>query len=77
MQRAEAAWYLGMGPDHFDRHVKVGLPAVYSGDLRLYRVRDLDAWLERHLVANVASAQQKRPGAAATARGMAQGETAP
>lgn len=76
MQLAEAAWYLGMSVDHFKRHVRADLPCVYVGDMRLWRVRDLDTWLERRAVgpAKVVRDKERHPGAVATARGMAQGD---
>ncbi len=50
LQRRWAAKYCGMSVDHFDRYVKPHLPRLYVGDLRLYQVADLDAWLEQQTV---------------------------
>ena len=44
---AEAAEALGVSKRHFERHVAPDLPVVYTGSARLYRVADLEAWLER------------------------------
>ena len=48
LTRAEAAASLGMSPSHFDRHVKAGLPVIYSGDLTLYPVYGLDEWARKN-----------------------------
>jgi hypothetical protein len=45
--RREAATALGMSLRHFQRHVQPFVPCVYSGQLRLYRLRDLERWAER------------------------------
>lgn len=47
LTRSEAAEALGMSLSHFQRHVQPHLPCVYSGQLRLYRPRDLEEWAER------------------------------
>lgn len=47
LQRKEAAEALGISGDTFDRHVRPHLRCVYVGATRLWRVADLDAWLER------------------------------
>lgn len=44
----EAAEALGISVDHFDRHVKAGLPVVYAGSLRLYPRAALERWLSDH-----------------------------
>lgn len=44
--REEAARALGMSLSHFQRHVQPELRCVRSGQLRLYRPRDLERWLE-------------------------------
>jgi len=44
--REEAARALGMSLSHFQRHVQPELRCVCSGQLRLYRPRDLERWLE-------------------------------
>lgn len=46
--RREAADALGMSLRHFERHVQPELRCVYSGSKRLYLVRELERWLERH-----------------------------
>jgi hypothetical protein len=47
LTRREAALALGMSLRHFQRHVQPFVPCVYSGQLRLYRPRDLERWAER------------------------------
>jgi hypothetical protein len=44
LTREESARCLGMSLRHFQRHVQPVLPCVYSGQLRLYRLRDLERW---------------------------------
>jgi hypothetical protein len=46
LTRREAAAALGMSLRHFQRHAQPFLPCVYSGQLRLYRPRDLERWAE-------------------------------
>ncbi len=46
LTRREAAAALGMSLSHFQRHVQPFLPCVYSGQLRLYRLADLERWAE-------------------------------
>ena len=46
LTRREAARALGMSLRHFQRHVQPHLRCVYSGQLRLYRPRDLERWTE-------------------------------
>jgi hypothetical protein len=46
LSRREAAAVLGMSLRHFQRHVQPFVPCVYSGQLRLYRPRDLEQWAE-------------------------------
>jgi hypothetical protein len=46
LTRREAAAVLGMSLRHFQRHVQPFVPCVYSGQLRLYRPRDLEQWAE-------------------------------
>jgi hypothetical protein len=46
LTRREAAAALGMSLRHFQRHVQPFLPCIYSGQLRLYRPRDLERWAE-------------------------------
>jgi hypothetical protein len=44
LTRQEAAAVLGMSLRHFQRHVQPFVRCVYSGQLRLYRPRDLERW---------------------------------
>jgi hypothetical protein len=46
LTRGEAAAALGVSLRHFQRHVQPFVPCVYSGQLRLYRPRDLEKWAE-------------------------------
>ena len=46
LTRDEAARSLGMSLRHFQRHVQPSLPCVYCGQLRLYRLSDLDRWVD-------------------------------
>jgi hypothetical protein len=46
LTRREAAATLGMSLRHFQRHVQPYVRCVYSGQLRLYRVRDLERWAD-------------------------------
>ena len=46
LSRQEAADALGVSLRHFQRHVQPCVPCVYSGQLRLYRPRDLEQWAE-------------------------------
>jgi hypothetical protein len=50
IDRQESAWRLGVSLSHFQRHVQPHLPCVYSGQLRLYRPADLEAWAEEQAV---------------------------
>jgi hypothetical protein len=47
LTRNEAATALGVSLRHFQRHVQPHVRCVYSGQLRLYRPRDLERWAER------------------------------
>ncbi len=47
LTRQEAAAALGMSLRHFQRHVQPYVRCVYSGQLRLYRPRDLERWADR------------------------------
>ena len=47
MSRQEAARYPGMSLSHFQRHVQAQMPCVQSGQLRLYRRRELEHWVDR------------------------------
>jgi hypothetical protein len=46
LSRREAADALGMSLRHFQRHVQPYVPCVYSGQLRLYPLKDLERWAE-------------------------------
>jgi hypothetical protein len=46
LTRREAAASLGMSLRHFQRHVQPYVRCVYSGQLRLYRLRDLERWAD-------------------------------
>jgi hypothetical protein len=46
LTRSEAAAALGVSLRHFQRHVQPFVPCVYSGQLRLYRPRDLERWAD-------------------------------
>jgi hypothetical protein len=46
LTRKEAAGALGMRLRHFQRHVQPYVRCVYSGQLRLYRLRDLERWAD-------------------------------
>ena len=46
LTRAESARALSMSLSHFQRHVQPQVRCVRSGQLRLYRPRDLESWLE-------------------------------
>jgi hypothetical protein len=46
LSRQEAAATLGMSLRHFQRHVQPYVRCVYSGQLRLYRPRDLERWAD-------------------------------
>jgi integrase len=47
MSREEAARSLGVSLSHFQRHVQAQMPCVRSGRLKLYRRRELEAWVDR------------------------------
>ena len=51
LTRQEAAEALGMSLSHFQRHVQPHIRCVYSGQLRLYRPRDLNRWAEQQACA--------------------------
>jgi hypothetical protein len=46
LTRREAAAALGMSLRHFQRHVQPYVRCVYSGQLRLFRVHDLERWAD-------------------------------
>jgi AraC-like DNA-binding protein len=45
LSRADAAAALGMSLRHFQRHVQPHVRCVYSGQLRLFPVIELERWL--------------------------------
>ena len=45
LSRSEAAAALGMSLRHFQRHVQPNLRCIYSGQLRLYPVAELERWM--------------------------------
>jgi hypothetical protein len=47
LTRRDAAAALGVSVSHFRRHVQPYLRCVYSGQLRLYPVSELERWLEQ------------------------------
>jgi hypothetical protein len=46
LSKQEAAAALSMSVRHFERYVQAHLPCVYSGQLTLYRPRDLEHWAD-------------------------------
>ena len=46
LTKKNAAASLGMSVSHFDRHVHPHVKVVYSGQLHLYPVKDLERWAE-------------------------------
>ncbi len=46
LSRRDAASALGMSLRHFQRHVQPNLRWVYSGQLRLYPVAELERWIK-------------------------------
>jgi hypothetical protein len=46
LSRKEAAVALGMSLRHFQRHVQPHIRCVYSGQLRLYPLKELERWAE-------------------------------
>lgn len=49
LPKKEAARALGMSVSHFERHVQPALASVLSGQLRLFRLADLHAWVAGEL----------------------------
>jgi hypothetical protein len=45
LSRRDAAAALGMSLRHFQRHVQPHLRCIYSGQLRLYPVAELERWV--------------------------------
>jgi len=50
LTRKEAAEALGVSLSHFQRHVQPYLRYVPCGQLRLYRLADIEDWVEEHAV---------------------------
>jgi excisionase family DNA binding protein len=50
----EAADALGVSVDTFERHISPELRVVYVGRVRLYSVPELERWLDRQGIAQVA-----------------------
>ena len=46
LSRSDAAAALGMSLRHFQRHVQPSLRCIYSGQLRLYPVAELERWIK-------------------------------
>lgn len=57
LSRQEAAATLAMSLSHFERHVQASVPCVYSGQLRLYRLSDIERWAERHTTDRASSSR--------------------
>lgn len=55
LTRKEAAGKLGMSLSHFERHVQPHLPCLYCGQLRQYRPRDLERWVEANVTTRSAA----------------------
>lgn len=55
LTRAEAAESLGMSLAHFERHVQPHVPCVYVGQLRQYRPKDLEKWVDKNVNTPVAA----------------------
>lgn len=49
LSKREAARALGLSVRHFERHVQPSLGSVLSGQLRLFRLADLNAWADEQL----------------------------
>jgi len=45
LSRRDAAAALGISLRHFQRHVQPHLRCIYSGQLRLYPVAELERWI--------------------------------
>ena len=45
LSRSEAATALGMSLRQFQRHVQPNLRCIYSGQLRLYPIAELERWM--------------------------------
>jgi hypothetical protein len=46
LSRNEAAASLGMSLRHFQRHVQPHIACIYSGQLRLYPIAELERWMQ-------------------------------
>ena len=71
LSQQRAAEAMGVSLSHFKRHVAPDLRCVYSGRVRIYRVTELERWLEEHEEPTVsdrraASAETLAPHPAAT-----------
>jgi hypothetical protein len=80
----EAAEAVGMSESSFKRHVQPELRIVRRGSLRIIPVPEIEKWLEGNATlaattkaASRMAATTKRPRAAQTAGGMAQGGRTP
>lgn len=49
LSRSEAAAALGVSLRHFQRHVQPHLCCIYSGQLRLYPVTELERWIREQI----------------------------
>jgi hypothetical protein len=54
LRTEEAADALGVSVDTFERHIAPALRVVYVGRVRLYSVPELERWLDRQGIAQVA-----------------------
>ena len=45
LSRSEAAAALGVSLRHFQRHIQPHVRCIYSGQLRLYPVAELERWI--------------------------------
>jgi hypothetical protein len=52
LSRREAAAALGMSLRHFQRHVQPHLCCIYSGQLRLYPLAELERWMHEQTYRN-------------------------
>jgi len=52
LRRRDAAAALGMSVSHFQRHVQPQLRCVYSGQLRLYPLAELERWMRENTCQN-------------------------
>lgn len=55
LTREEAAASIGMSIDSFEKYVQPSIRIVRLGSMRLIRVADLDAWLDRNAAVTVKS----------------------